>query len=173
MVSDFISEVDGYLRHGDKEAREYFEHESDGYWKNTHVIKQVHKAINIFEAKHPNTVALFIYGNAPSRTKKPEDALNADSMNVNPGGKQPKMRSTNWNGQVQLMTLPDGTPKGMKMVLEERGVCTEGKKAKDMVKILKGYDDFNESKTILTEAIERRGHMCVYLPKFHCELNPI
>ena len=59
------------------------------------------------------------------------------------------------------------------MVLEEWGVCTEAKKAKDMVKILKGYNDFNESKTVLTEAIERRGHMCVYLPNFHCGLNPI
>ena len=42
------------------------------------------------------------------------------------------------------MTLPDGTPKGMKMVIEERGVCTEGKKVKDMVKILKGYDDVKQ-----------------------------
>ena len=91
MVSDFISEVDGYLRHGDKEAREYLEHQSDEYWKNTHVIKQVHKAIDIFEEKHPNAVALLIYDNAPSHTKKPEDALNADSVNVNQGGKQPKM----------------------------------------------------------------------------------
>lgn len=173
MVSDFISEVDGYLRHGDQEAREYLEHQTQGYWTNDLVIKQALKAIDIFEAKYPNAVALFIYDNAPSHTKKPDDALNADRMNVNPGGKQPKMRSTMFNGEVQQMTLADGRPKGMRLVLEERGVNLDGKKAKNMVEILKTYDDFKTSKAILTEVIECRGHMCIFLPKFHCELNPI
>ena len=27
--------------------------------------------------------------------------------------------------------------------------------------------------TILQQEIEQCGHMCLYLPKFHCELNPI
>ena len=58
--------------------------------------------------------------------KKANDALNADAMNVNPGGKQPVMRPTFHNGEVQEMNLPNGTPKGMKIVLEERGVCTQG-----------------------------------------------
>ena len=105
--------------------------------------------------------------------KKPEDALNADVMNVKPGGKQPVMRSTTHNGQVQSMTLADGKPKGMKLVLEERGICTQGLKSKDMVILLKGYEDFKNSKTILPELIESRGHMCIYIPKYHCELNPI
>ena len=33
--------------------------------------------------------------------------------------------------------------------------------------------DFQQQKTILTEYIENRGHKCLHLPKFHCELNPI
>ena len=92
------------------------------------------------------------------------------SERVKPGGKQPVMRASLYNGEVQEMTLPDGTLKGIKIVLEERGVCT-----KKMVKedILKTYEDVKNSKTILCELIEGRGHMCIYIPKFHCELNPI
>ena len=48
--------------------------------------------------------------------KYAEDILNADRMNVQPGGKQPVMRDTVHNGQIQLMVLPDGQPKGMKLV---------------------------------------------------------
>ncbi len=43
MVSDFIDEVDGYLRHNGEEAREYLEHQSQGFWKNEHMIEQVNK----------------------------------------------------------------------------------------------------------------------------------
>ena len=48
------------------------------------------------------------------------------------------MRPSVYNAEVQEMNHPDGTPKGMKMVLEERGVCTKGMVAKDMTaKLLK------------------------------------
>ena len=33
--------------------------------------------------------------------------------------------------------------------------------------------DFKNQSTILEEEAKGRGHQCVYLPKFHCELNPI
>ena len=54
-------------------------------------------------------------------------------MNVNPGGKQPKMHSTIFNGQIQHMVFPDdyldsnlqGKPKGMRIVLQERGLWNE------------------------------------------------
>ena len=105
MVYDVIEEVDGYLKHNGEEARVYLEHQSEGYWKNEHMLEQVKKATKIFEAKYPNTIGLFIFNNAPSHTKKPEDELNADAMNVRPGGKQPVMRSTVFNGHVQAMVL--------------------------------------------------------------------
>ena len=50
--------------------------------------------------------ALFLFDNAPSHKKYTEDALNADKMNVCPGGKQPKVRDTVFNSQVQSMILP-------------------------------------------------------------------
>ena len=58
-----------------------------------------------------------------------DEALNADKMNVGPGGKQPKMRDTVWGGQTQKMVDHNGTPKGMRTVLQERGVETAGMKA--------------------------------------------
>lgn len=33
--------------------------------------------------------------------------------------------------------------------------------------------DFQDHTTILQQEVQSRGHICLYLPKFHCELNPI
>ena len=51
-----------------------------------------------------------------------EDALDASKMNLKPGGKQPRMHDTIWNGKVQKMVFADGTPKGLKQILIERGI---------------------------------------------------
>ena len=51
-------------------------------------------AIDIFEAKFPNSQGLFLFGNAPIYKKYPNDALNADCMNIRPGGKQPIMKDS-------------------------------------------------------------------------------
>ena len=120
MVSDFIEEVGGYLHHGETEARLLLETNKDGYFDNEMFMNQVDKAVDILEEKYPHAQALFMFDNAPSHRKCPDNALNADHMNVNPGGKQPVMRDTIWNGKVQKMVLPDGRPKGMRMVLQER-----------------------------------------------------
>ena len=31
--------------------------------------------------------------------------------------------------------------------------------------------DFKEQKSLVQEVIEAAGHLCIFLPKFHCELN--
>lgn len=54
-----------------------------------------------------------------------DDVLVAHQMNGKPGGKAPTMRPSSLyliNHVPQPMTLPDGRPKGLQMVLEERGV---------------------------------------------------
>ena len=177
-----------------------------------------------------------------------DNALNANEMNVKPGGKQCVMHSTiipddNPNphlwGQVQLMIFNDdltsddpnyefcGQPKGMKRVLEERGIwdelvrhnsgkpipgdcakCKMSQKEKEkqareaaesmagqdkeegtdkdihhelivtgktccMQRVLMEQQDFCSEKPLLQLVIERTGHKCYFLPKFHCELNPI
>ncbi len=53
-------------------------------------------------------------------------------MNVKDGGKHPFMRDAMWNGEVQHMVNDDGTQKGMKTVLEERGINTSSMNAAKM-----------------------------------------
>ncbi|KZT23214.1 hypothetical protein NEOLEDRAFT_1069814, partial [Neolentinus lepideus HHB14362 ss-1] len=42
-----------------------------------------------------------------------------------------------------------------------------------MRKALAAQQDFREEKPLLQIVIEEAGHKCYFLPKFHCELNPI
>ena len=72
---------------------------------DTLLLKQVDKAIKIFEDKYPHAQALFLFDNAPSHKKYAEDSLNAERMNVRPGGKQPKLRDTVFNGQTHQWYL--------------------------------------------------------------------
>ena len=67
--------------------------------------------------------------------KCPEDALNAQRINVHDGGKQLFMKDTIWNGQVQRMVTAGGEQKGMKSVLEERGINTSGLNAEKLRKL--------------------------------------
>ena len=173
MVSDFIDEVAGYVRCDEDQARLLIETHRDGYFTNDHLMAQVAKTIDIFERIHPDAIGLFLFDNAPSHRKVADDALNADRMNVGPGGKQPKMRDAWWGGEVQKMVNEDGIPKGMRHILEERGVDTTKMKAKDMRDLLKIFPDFNGQKTILEDYIERRGHMCIFYPKFHCPIERV
>ena len=80
-------------------------------------------------------------------------------MNVYPGGKQPALRDGLWKGNVQIMTLLDGTPKGMKMVLQERGVDVKGMNAAKMREKLNTYSDFSTQKNILEE-LQRPTYVC-------------
>ena len=69
--------------------------------------------------------------------------------------------------------FPNGEPKGMKIILEERGIDTQGMTGSKMREILSAMPDFASQKSLVEEMIERRGHLRFFLPKFHCELNPI
>ena len=173
MISDFIDEVSGFLREGKDMARVALEHQTEGYFTNPMFLNQVSTAIDIFERKHPQSQGCFLFDNAPSHKKVAADALNADKLNVRPGGKQPCLRDTMWDGRVQKMQLPDGRPKGMKLILEERGVCTDGMVAEKLREKLQTFEDFKTQKSLLEEMVEARGHICMFIPKFHCELNPI
>lgn len=124
------------------------------------------------------------------------DALLVSRMNMKPGGKQALMRD-GWfmqNGARVAQTMifptdhPDpavaGLPKGMKQVLTERGfnttklrmACKDNCNPDDGArccakKILDNEPDFKAQKSLVQEVIESAGHLCIFLPKFHCELN--
>ena len=96
MVSDFIDEVGGYVRDSEDQARLLLETHREGYFTNDHLLQQVARTVDIIERVHPQATALFLFDNAPSHRKVADDVLNADRINVGPGGKQPKMRDTVW-----------------------------------------------------------------------------
>jgi len=90
------------------------------------------------------------------------------------------------HGKPQSMTLPDGRPKGLQTVLKEGGfanlrklrakcspVCPIKSENCCMARLLSQQDDFKNQPSQLENLIHSRGHYCIFLPKFHCELNPI
>ena len=191
MVSDFIDEHNGFLALTDTEyeqgkemypdlqqhARRLLKYgaEFEGYWNSEKFLVQVEAAIKITKVKYASDQynVLWFFDHSSGHTAFAEDALNASRMNVRPGGKQPVMRDTVYNGKLQKMVLADGTPKGMKLVLEERSVNVSGMKAEDMRLALQQMHDFKYEKTKLENLLVSYGYRGIFIPKFHCELNPI
>ena len=139
-------------------------------------------------------IAVFAFDNSSSHAKLADDTLNVTNMNLNPGGKQPIMRDTIFNGQIQSMVFltdhPDeklrGKPKGMKIILQERGLWRSELKGfcgnKETLlensrccarHVLGAQEDFLNQKPMIQEIIEELGHKVIFYPKFHCELNYI
>ena len=191
MVSDFIDQHNRYLKLTDAEfaavkqadrravqsARVLLEYgvEHEGYWTSEKFMANVKNAMKIAKFKYPSQLhtVCWVFDQSSCHRAFAEDALNAKHMNVHPGGAQPKMRDTIWAGKLQRMTLADGTPKGMKLVLKERGINSATPKGDDMRTILSFHHDFRNEKTLVEQFILDEGHQVVFLPKFHCELNPI
>jgi hypothetical protein len=152
-------------------------------------------AIDIFESKAAKSATgLFIFDNAPTHLKRAEDALSARKMPKGPSstwGQSPRMRpGTLPNGSPQELYWPANHPtmpgwfKGMEQILRERDLFRHGLLAQcPGFKCEKGatncccrrtpfcQPDFANQKSVLQELIERRGHICDFYPKYHCELN--
>ncbi|GES96660.1 hypothetical protein RCL_jg14675.t1 [Rhizophagus clarus] len=181
MISKFLTEVDRRLRlqqtdiekhpHVPEAARCYLK--PVVYWIAEHLLKQIeYKAIPIFEVLYPDCVAVFAFDNSSNHAAFSKDALVANRMNLNPGGKQPVI----------------GKPKGIKQVLMERGkwppggLVLECNKCKEKCQnssrtscyarqVISLEPDFLAQKGAIEELIENAGHKCIFFPKFHCELN--
>jgi len=137
----------------------------DGYWNNERFAEQMRIAVLMFEELYPGAEAIFMLDWSGGHTKKPEDGLNANAMHVNPGGKQPHMRDGTWQGRPQKIGQ-----RGLKAVLQERGLFTAGMKQEDMSRVLGDCLDFKRQKTIVEEIVETWGrykHRVVMVPKFH------
>ena len=87
------------------------------------------------------------------------------------------MRSTpavvNGRPFVQSMVNSRGESKGLREVLEERGINTKKMKKEDMIVELNEFDDFKNEKSRVERELLRLGHKIMFLSKFHPELNPI
>lgn len=137
--------------------------------------------------------ALFLIDNSQGHSAYLTDALLTSRMNLRPGGKQAIMRDS-WfsrNGEkvVQAMVFPHNHPecpgqaKGMRQVLLERGLwndrlrmqCKDNCNSESCCakKILDLQPDFKAQRSLVQEVIENAGHLCLFLPKFHCKLNYI
>ena len=151
-------------------------------------------AIEIFEAAHPDKQALFVFDQSSAHASLPPDTLKAFDMNKSDGGKQCFQRDTvipqsnpvaEHHGKFQKMTLEDGCQKGLQRVLEERGFKVSHLRAKCspvcpienqnccMARLMSQQEDFKNQPSMLETLIRKAGHECIFLPKFHCELNPI
>ena len=81
--------------------------------------------------------------------------------------------------------MPQGEARGLKDCLEECGfdvarmkarsspVCPFGSQNCSMAWLLSQQEDFMNLPSMLELMIKEKGHECLFLPKFHCELNPI
>ena len=192
MVSDFIDEHNGYLRLTEEEfseavknnpqlrrqAREFLEYgkDHDGYWTAEKFFKQLEVAATIADIKYPRDKGYkvcFVFDHSSCHGTYADDALNASKMNLKLGGKQPHMHDTFWKGKPQRMVFSDETPKGVKKILMERGVDVRKMKLDDMRKEIATHPDFRDEQPEIALFLRRKGYACIFLPKFHCELNPI
>ena len=115
-------------------------------------------------------------------------------MNKSNGGAQCKQKNTvipqsnpdpRFCGVHQEMITQQGEAKGLKDCLEEHGFDVSRMKAKCspvcpfesqdccMARLLSQQEDFMNHPSMLELMIKEKGHECIFLPKFHCELNPI
>ena len=274
-VSDFICETIGRIKLSEEQICEQLELSPehrlatfearkiiypgkgfDAWWDLKQLIEQVRITISIFEYTHPSCIGIFVFDRSSAHEGFAEDALNVNSMNLHPGGKQKRLRNTiiplknpdpvsseeDTRGKVQYMCFPEdhedpqlrGEPKGIKAVLEERTSvwseyrricrergakelkkctqCTKSQVRKDaerriakaeemeqqgdipspedikleaevpptiedewccMYRVLSLQEDFQSEKPIIQSMIEEAGHVCLFLPRFHCELNAI
>lgn len=131
--------------------------------------------------------------NSQGHSAYAEDALLASRMNLRSGGKQARLRD-GWFVQdgkhiTQQMNFPPdhpktpGVQKGIRQILVERNLWSNDlnldcSKPPDPASprccarhLLASQPDFQQQRSLVQEVIEDAGHLCIFLPKFHCELN--
>lgn len=113
-----------------------------GYYTYEKFEQDVFSAIEIAEAKYPGKHLVFLYDQSSVHKKRRNNSLDAKKLNFKPGGKQPKMHETIWNGVVQSLVFPDnhptypGQPKRAMMIAAEQGFNTSRKKKDEVVEWL-------------------------------------
>ena len=99
MVSDYVSADYGFLRSpdGKESARVLFKlgKSRDGYFTNDDVLAQTEVAMTIASKHFPDDDHIFIFDNATTHLKRPDNALSARKM-----PKFPPKEGTNWGLEV-------------------------------------------------------------------------
>ncbi|RPA91852.1 hypothetical protein L873DRAFT_1866135 [Choiromyces venosus 120613-1] len=183
-------------------AQESIEFGGDCWWNTEKMLNQIiSQAIPIFNLSFPGCQALFLFDNSKIHDSLPPNALQVYHMNLNPGGEAPIMRdtwftdhtgnrvfqATNYHDLLHIAAMYRAKPKGLKVILPERGLWHDGLQlrcgssqkgckldtlggccARGLLSI---QADFRAQKSRLEKVIEEAGHRTLFYPKFHCELN--
>ena len=125
MVSDYVSADYGFLRSldGKESARVLFKlgKSRDGYFTNDDILAQTDVAMTIVSKHFPDNHHIFIFDNATTHLKRPDDSLSARKM-----PKFPPKEGTNWGVEVtvkdpfgKITFGPDGKPRKIKVKMSD------------------------------------------------------
>ncbi len=133
MISGFVCACHGFMKAiiNNVHSKSYILFEAgtnrEGWWNNDKLVQQVQDCFPLIKHLHPNADILFAFDNSMAHHKRPPNGLCVELLTLKDGGKNiPLMKETTFtdiNGVIhsQKMQLPDGTPKGMRTMLMERG----------------------------------------------------
>lgn len=140
-------------------------------------------AVSIAEAKYPKEDGyrlFWVFDQSSCHMAFGDDALNASRMNASPGGAQPLMHDFEYQRKYVRMTR-EVIQNGKKVriacgtieVLKQLGKYREFPKMKldEMKEILEKLSNFANEKYNLEYFLHGCGHACLFIPKYHCELN--
>jgi hypothetical protein len=115
----------------------------DAWWDIKQLLLQLTDTLDIFEKKHPDCVAVLVFDQSSAHASHGDGALNAFSMNLSNGGKQPIQKNTIYpleciypelQGTKQELSYVtaqgERVAKGLKEVLQERGCLVDNIRAK-------------------------------------------
>jgi hypothetical protein len=163
-------------------------------WFNGYLLLQqtLCAAIPLFEAAFPGCRGVFFFHNGTIHSRYAKDALRGQSLALNAGyGEAVRDIYDYLNNVPQKMTDKDGKSLGLRHILMEHGLWRRGMRVqcgkedgnldpqclKNCTRCARGViseeTDFKEQRTSLEEEVTKRGHYCVFLPKFHPETIPI
>ena len=142
----------------------------DGYYEHKRCIQDFEKCHHIVKIKTGYNCA-FITDHSPIHNYMSEDSLDASKMNKSSGGKQPKMRDTEFMREGELVKQSmvytdgplEGEAKGLKVVLAERygEDFVSGKLLDELAEIMRKEADFENEKTLLEKECEKRGDILI------------
>ena len=173
-VPEHIS-ADGLPR---RQATEYLEYGPDNYRSSEKIVQHTLEiAISIFERAFPGKQAVFLFDNASRHNAYASDALLVENMNLGPGGKQAILcdgfihaKSLSPQSMVFPENYPDATLRGKAKGCKP--TCSDSTSQKCCARqCLRLERDSQAQKGSLQEGIEACGHLVLFYPKFHCELN--
>ena len=204
MISGFMCQCHGFMSQGELKSYTFFHagKNRDGWFTNDDLIKQFNGLVDLFKELHDGMDIHIAFDNSMTHRKIAPDGLDISSLTLNDSTKKRKVRD-GWymkDGEMitQVMNNADGTVKGKKAILEERGefyfndsirtLCRICKLCKDKVtpavrfallgttrccatSVLQAQPDFSLQREWLREVVEDVGFNIIYYPKYHCELN--